>query len=147
MFLNTDFLKSDELHLILQKTTGEDNQRGWLPAYHFSICNPSGQEMGSCTLRIGHNEHTYYGGNIGYTIKENFRGHHYSGKACILLLELARRHHMTHLFITCDPDNIPSRRNCEYAGGTLLEIARIPKENDMYQRGIREKCIYRIDLL
>lgn len=147
MFLNTVFLKNDELHLILKKTTTENPKKNWLPAYHFAICDPFGQEMGSCDLRIGHNEQTYYGGNIGYTIYENFRGHHYSGKACLLLFELARKHNMEYLLITCDPDNFPSRRNCEYAGGRLLEIAKIPERNHMYQRGIREKCIYRIDLL
>ena len=85
MFLNTDFLKSDELQLVLQKTTNENPEKNWLPAYHFAICDLSGQELGFCDFRIGHNTQTYYGGNIGYTIYENFLGHHYSGKACLLL--------------------------------------------------------------
>ena len=147
MFLDTSFLKNDELQLVLRKTAKENPEKNWLPAYCFAICNLSGQEMGSCELRIGHNTQTYYGGNIGYTVYEDFRGHHYSGKACLLLFELARRHRMEYVLITCDPDNLPSRRNCEYAGGKLLEITRIPENSDMYQRGIREKCIYRIDLL
>ena len=147
MFLDTSFLKNDELQLVLRKTTEENPEKNWLPAYYFAICDPSGQEIGSCELRIGHNDKTYLGGNIGYQIYECFRGHHYSGKACLHLLELARRHNMEYVLITCDPENIASRRNCEYAGGQLLEIALIPKNSDLYQRGMREKCIYRIDFL
>jgi len=44
-------------------------EKGWVPAYHFAICNPNGIKMGSCDLRIGHNDKLYYGGNIGYRVE------------------------------------------------------------------------------
>lgn len=146
MFLNTDFLSDHEIQLVIEKTVPGDPVRNWLPAYHFSICSLSGKKMGSCDLRIGHNELTYYGGNIGYSIEEEFRGHYYAGKACRLLFSLAKRHGMDHLFISCSPENIPSRRTCEYAGGLLLEIAELPCTNPMRLRGETHKCIYRFDL-
>ncbi len=147
MFLDTDFLKSDEIILRLEKTVEGDPGRNWLPAYHFAICNLAGDKMGVCDLRIGHNEGVYYGGNIGYCIEERYRGHHYAGKACQLLFELARRHGMEYLIITCNPDNYASKKTCEYAGGKLLEIVDLPEDNDMRLDGETRKCIYHFGLV
>ena len=111
-FLDTAFLKDEEIRLVLEKTVEADPAKDWLPAYHFAICDLAGTKMGACDLRIGHNARVYYGGGIGYRVEEPYRGHHYAGKACRLLFELARRHGMEHLIITCSPDNWPSRRTC-----------------------------------
>ena len=147
MFLDTSFLKNDELWLRLDKTVEGDPARDWVPAYHFSICNLQGSRMGACDLRIGYNRKLYYGGHIGYRIGEEFRGHHYAGKACLLLFGLAKKHGMDRLIITCNPDNIASRKTCEYAGGTLLEIVGLPEDNDMrVEDGETEKCIYQFVL-
>ena len=65
----------------------------------------------------------------------------------MLLFELAKRHGMDHLYITCDPDNWPSRKTLEYLNGELLEIAELPEDNDMrVNDGDTEKCIFRFDL-
>lgn len=80
--------------------------------------------MGSCDLRIGHNENLYYGGNIGYRVEEAYRGNHYAGKACLLLFELARKHDLQYLIITCNPDNAASRKTCEYAGENFWKSFR-----------------------
>jgi len=146
MFLNTDFLKNDEIKLVLERTAEGDPVKNWVPAYYFSICDLNGTKMGSCDLRIGYNERLYYGGNIGYGIEEAYRGHHYAGKACLLLFELARKHEMDYLIITCNPNNHASRKTCEYAGGTLLEIAQLPDWHNMREEGETEECIYRFDL-
>ncbi len=102
--------------------------------------------MGTCDLRLGHNEKLYFGGNIGYRVEEQYRGHHYAGKACLLLFELAKKHELEYLIITCNPDNYPSRKTCEYAGGELWEIVELPPDSDMRERGETEKCIYRFEL-
>ena len=146
MFLNTDFLSDDEIRLVLEKTVDGDSEKGWVPAYHFAICSREGIRMGSCDLSIGHNENLYYGGNIGYRVEEAYRGNHYAGKACLLLFELARKHDLQYLIITCNPDNAASRKTCEYAGGKLLEIVPLPEDNDMRDAGETEKCIYRFEL-
>ena len=146
-FLDTDFLESNEIKLLLERKAEADPVRNWVPAYHFMICDKQGNGMGQCDLRIGYNDGLYYGGHIGYSINEEYRGHHYAAKACMLLFELAKRHGMDHLYITCDPDNWPSRKTLEYLKGELLEIAELPEDNDMrVNDGDTEKCIFRFDL-
>lgn len=146
MFFDTDFLKNDEIQLVLEKAVAGNVEKGWVPAYHFAICNDNGIKLGACDLRIGHNDKLYYGGNIGYRIDEEYRGNHYAGKACKLLFELARKHNLEYLIITCNPDNIASRKTCEYAGGELLEIVELPADSDMRERGETQKCIYKFIL-
>lgn len=147
MFVDTDFLKNDEIFLSLERTIEGDVEKGWLPAYHFHICNKDGIKIGGCDLRIGHNDKVYYGGNIGYHIDKGYQGNHFAGKACLLLFELAKKHKMDYLIITCNPDNYASRKTCEYAGGILEEIVILPEDNDMRTDGETEKCIYRFYLV
>lgn len=146
MFLDTGFLKSNEIQLVLEKTADGDEIKKWVPAYHFFICDINGNKMGKCDLRIGYNDNLYYGGHIGYTIFPEYRGKHYAGKACLLLFQLAKKHEMKYLYITCNPDNYGSRKTCEYAGGKLLEIAALPEGNEMRDKGEWEKCIYKFIL-
>lgn len=146
-FLDTSFLENEEIKLELYKTTEADPVKNWVPAYRFFICDKQGNRMGECDLRIGYNQGLYYGGHIGYTVYEEFRGRHYAAKACSLLFELAKKHGMNYLYITCRPENIASRRTCEYLGGKLLEIAELPPDNDMrLNDGATEECVYRFDL-
>lgn len=146
MFIDTDFLKNDEIQLKLEKTVDGNVEKGWVPAYYFAICNNRGIKIGVCDLRIGHNDNLYYGGNIGYCIDQEYRGNHYAGKACFLLFELARKHNLEYLIITCNPDNDASRKTCEYVGGELLEVVELPEDNDMRDSGETHKCIFKFIL-
>lgn len=146
MFFDTSELKDEEIFLKLEKTVGEIPEKGWLPAYYFKICLLEGREIGECDLRIGHNEKTYVGGNIGYGVNEEYRGNHYAAKACKLLFKLAIKHGLEYLIITCNPTNKASSRTCELAGGGFIEIANIPEDNEMYKKGRRTYMIYRFDL-
>ena len=146
-FLNTDFLENDEIKLVVEKLTEAQPEKNYVPAYHFFICDKEGNRMGHCSFRVGYNDNLYYGGHIGYGVDEEYRGHHYAAKACKLLFSLARKHGMDYLYITCDPDNLPSRKTLEYLNGTLVEIAELPEDNEMRIReGDTEKCIFRFDL-
>ncbi len=146
MFVNTDFLKNNEIQLVLEKTVEGNQAKGWVPAYHFAICDNKGIKMGVCDLRIGHNDKLYYGGNIGYNIDVAYRGNHYAGKACLLLFELARKHNLEYVIITCNPENIASRKTCEYTGGKLLEMKELPEDSDMRDRGETQKCVFKFIL-
>lgn len=42
MFFNTDFLKNDEITLRLEKTVEGNEEKDWVPAYHFAVCNDKG---------------------------------------------------------------------------------------------------------
>ena len=77
---------------------------------------------------------------------ENYRGHHYAGKICLLLFELAKGHGMKYLYITCNPDNYASRKTCEYAGCILESIIDLTTDNNMYLEGEMQKCIYLFNL-
>lgn len=145
-FFDTEVLTDGEVLLVLDKTVPADPEQEWLPSYHFTIRDRKGRMAGQCDLRIGHNRKTYYGGNIGYRVEEPYRGNHYAGKACRLLFHLARRHGMDYLIITCNPDNVPSGRTCEYAGGVLKEIVDLPPDNEMRLEGETRKCIYEFRL-
>jgi hypothetical protein len=49
-------------------------------------------------------------------------------------------------WITCNLDNIASRKTCELAGARLVEIVDLSEDTDMYRKGERQKCRYRIDV-
>lgn len=146
MFFDTEFLKNDEIQLVLERTAEGDVAKNLVPAYHFFICDLNGNKMGKIDLRIGYNDKLYYGGHVGYTVFPEFRGNNYAGKACLLLFRLAKKHDMKYLYITCNPENLASKKTCEYAGGKLIETVELPKENDMRARGDFEKCVYKFIL-
>lgn len=146
-FLNTADLKTDEIFLKLIKTEDAQKEKKYVPSYFFYICLIDGTVVGSCQLRVGHNENTYYGGNIGYEIKEEYRGHRYAVEATKLLLVQAKKHNMKYVIITCNPTNIASSKTCLLSGASLIETAKIPDDNEMnYRYGRKESLIYRIDL-
>jgi tagatose 1,6-diphosphate aldolase len=133
-----------ELHLV-DRTIGE-RERNIVPAYRFEL-RVAGRKAGSASLRVGYNDYLeLYAGHIGYGVEYPFRGHRYAARACMLLFDLARRHGMRTLWITCNPENVASRRTCELVGGELVDIVDLPVETDMYKEGERQKCRYRIRL-
>ena len=138
-------LRDDVIFLRLDHTCEAQPEKRWLPAYYFHICLPDGTKIGYCDLRIGHNEKTYIGGNIGYGIDEAYRGHHYAARACALLFMQAQKHRMAYVIITCVPENLASARICELAGGRFVETALIPEDNEMYAEGKRQVMIWRFD--
>lgn len=142
-----DFLRTEEISLRQIELAEDDPQRKWDPAFHFDILDRTGVQVGGCNLRLGHSEALYSVGNIGYEIDEPYRGHHYAGKACKLLFELARRQGMDYVIIVCAPSNQPSRKTCEWLGGELLEIVELP-EDDKRRRltGDIHRCIFRFSL-
>ena len=144
MFFDTGDLKYEDVRLMLHHTCDSDPSRNHLPVYYFRICGADGRTVGWCDFRIGHSDYTYYAGNIGYQVEEAYRGHHYAGKAIIILLELARRHGFSHLYVSCATDNIASRKSCEYAGGSLAEIVRPPKGLGLDEE--RVICVYDFDV-
>lgn len=146
-FLDVDRLTDGEITLKCAEKTPADSKKGFVPAYHFEILSLSGEKAGVCDLRLGYTESLYYGGHIGYTVDPPFRGSHYAGKAVKLLLALAKRHGMDHIFITCVPENAASYRTCVWAGGQYLETADLPEDNDMrVEDGKTRVCVFRWDL-
>jgi predicted acetyltransferase len=61
-------------------------------------------------------------------------------------MPLAREHGLNPLWLTCDPENLASRRSCELAGARFLEIVDVPESCVIYRSGHPKKCRYRLDL-
>jgi tagatose 1,6-diphosphate aldolase len=138
-------LTDGEIALRLHKDVPANPARGWVRALQFRITPAHSTELlGEIDLRLDYTMHLVrYGGHIGYAVKPQWRGHHYAGKACRLLRPVAIEHGMDVIWITCNPDNWPSRRTCEWLGATLVETVDLPPDNEQYKLGDRRKCRYR----
>ncbi len=140
-----DTIIKDTLTLkIIEKNSGNEQA---VPFYYYEIClTDSGQPVGKISIRIGHNFHSYYNGNIGYEIDEPYRGHHYAAAACRMVLPVAKAHGMDYLDITCNEDNAASYRTIEHLGAKLLEICTVPKTYCYWEEGMKRQRIYRLFL-
>ncbi len=146
-FLDPGRLIDGELELVLETFQLGDESRGTVPSYRFRMTHTiSHVAMGNISLRLGNQPGiVLYAGHIGYGVDETFRGHRYAARSVALLLPHARQHGISPVWITCNPENMASRRSCELAGGVFVEIVDLPPENPMYKIGERRKCRYRFD--
>ena len=136
------------LRLVLVERTPANPIQDRAPSYGFTIAHADTNEpVGRIALRVGNSDYIrLYAGHIGYRVEEPYRGNHYAARSCRLLFPLARLHGLNPLWITCNPENIASRRTCELAGGDYVETVALPEDCDMDRIGERHKCRYRIDL-
>lgn len=142
-------LVDGELELVVGERQPANPVKRYVPAYEMQMRHTGyAESAGRINLRIGNPpDLVQYGGHIGYGVEPAHRGRHFAARAVRLLLPLARRHGMTSLIITCNPANIASRRSCELAGAQLLEIVDLPPTTELYARGERRVCRYRIELV
>lgn len=117
-----------------------------VPTYFFRMTHtPSGSEVGRINLRAAVDQHiSFHAGHVGYEVHRDFRGHRYASRALTLLKPLARQLGLDPLSITCDPDNIASRRSCEIAGATLLDVLDLPEGCVIRRNGHLRKCLYHL---
>ncbi len=139
-------LEDGNLRLVVTAREPAVPEKGWVPAYRLSIL-VDGEPVGRIDLRLGETDFMVrFGGQVGYDIDPPHRGHRYAARALRLLGSLARLHGFSVLWISCNPENLPSRRTCELAGAELVEIVELPSDCDMYADGDRTKCRYRLDV-
>lgn len=117
-------------------------------AYHFTMNHAcTGEKMGRINIKAGYTENIIrYRGNIGYTVYEKYRGNHYSSRSCRLLVPVLRYLGMNPVYITCDADNVASRKNIEALGAEFLGIERITESSPYcpyYPEKARVKLRYR----
>jgi tagatose 1,6-diphosphate aldolase len=119
-----------------------------VPTYQFRMVNAyTKEEFGAINLRVGSTPHIEkYAGHSGYSVLPAHRGHRYASRSLRLLLPLARKLKQNPIWITCDPDNLPSRRTCELAGAIFVEIVDVPETCVIYRSGHIRKCRYRLDV-
>lgn len=145
VFLNPGPMRDGELELRLWQTVPGDPKLGWAPAYHFRMVDlRTGANAGLIDLRVADLARLkLYAGHIGYQVDPPSRGRHFAARSVRLLLPLAVQHGMRELWITCNPDNLASRRTCELAGGQFVEIVEVPPEDPLFHEGEVQKCRYR----
>ena len=100
---------------------------------------------GTLSLRLGEDDDLIrYYGHIGYGVFPAARGHHHAERACRLALPVAKQNGLQTVWITCNPDNVASRRTCERLGATFVDVVSIPPGHELFERGERAKCRYRL---
>ena len=142
-FLDYDRIPGTDIDLMIDFKAPGDERRGIAPVYHYGMMlRGTYERVGGIDLRVGYMESLYYGGHIGYSVSPPYRGRRFAQQACRLLRPVALAHGMEKLYITCNPDNVPSCKTIEALGARLVEIADLPPDNDMYKEGERQKCIF-----
>jgi tagatose 1,6-diphosphate aldolase len=143
-FASIDLLRDDDLSLVLNECQPAD-MNGWrVPCYHFHM-HTVGEYAGRIRLRIGWNDDVIrYAGQIGYAVEPAFRGRHYAERACRLIKPLARQHGLEAIWITCQPDNVASRRTLERLGAEYAGMLDVPPDYPLDAGLERRKMCFRL---
>jgi predicted acetyltransferase len=119
-----------------------DPARGIVPSYHFRILAPGGKDAGHINFRVGDTEHVRHCvGHVGFVVAEAFRGHGYAWQASRALAPFIRSIYPA-VILTCDPDNLASRRTIEDLGALFMDEVAVPPHDPQYERGSRRKRRY-----
>ena len=120
-----------------------DATRGLVPYYHFRILTAAGYDVGHINVRVGDTDHVRrYAGHLGFEIAPEHRGRRYALEACRAIAPLVRSIYEA-VVITCDPDNLASRRTIERLGARFLDEVAVPPDDPHFRRGSRTKRRYR----
>jgi predicted acetyltransferase len=110
-------------------TRGEQMPLGWVSVSTFWLID-DGVYVGSTNVRHELNRYLHdYGGHIGYTIRPTKRRMGYGTEICRLALEESKKLGLTRVLITCDDDNVGSRKIIEANGGVLEDVVPQPDVN------------------
>lgn len=144
-FITLPPLSDRELSLVCVEKQDAVPEKKYVPGYLFQVYRGN-ESIGDVHLRIGYTDGLYYGGQVGYNIDEAHRGNGYAGRACRLLVPVAKAHGMQKLLITNSHTNTASMRVCEKLGAKLLRTAPLPQWHELYQKGQRFENIYEWDI-
>lgn len=146
-FLDAALPPDGDLRLILAELSPAEKNAWGVPAYLFRMEDARGDYLGRIRLRVGWSDDVIrFAGHVGYAVEPAHRGHRYAERACRLIIPLARRHGMTHLWITCQPDNIPSRRTLERLGAECAGIIDVPPGYPLDAGAERKKMCFMLRL-
>jgi tagatose 1,6-diphosphate aldolase len=124
-------LIDEDLRLVLVKQGMASEPDSTITVYKYKMKNVhSGAEMGEINLRAGYTENIkLYRGNIGFAVFEPFRGHHLSGRSCLLLKPFIRSLGLEIIWLTCNIDNVASQKNLALTGARYLDTIRVPDDS------------------
>ena len=93
---------------------------GFVPSTLFFLTGPGGRILGAIHLRHVLNDRLrLHGGHIGYGIRPSERRKGYGALMLGRLLDLVKARGWDRVLLTCDEDNLGSRKTIEKAGGVL----------------------------
>ncbi|QUM77446.1 GNAT family N-acetyltransferase [Moritella sp. 24] len=105
---------------------GEQLPKGWTPITTY-FCIENGVILGSIRVRQGSNDYiNNVIGHIGYETRPSVRG---QGVAEFMLSNIQKTVMVDDVIITCDPDNLASRKVIESCGGVFLNQFYCEEEN------------------
>ena len=120
-------MRDEELSLLLIARQSAAESLWQVPTYIFQMRSaPSDISMGRISFRANDSDWVVrYAGHIGYSVEEPYRGRRFAERSCRLLLPFVRLHR-SQIWITCGPDNIPSRRTIERLGPSSSKPSTFP---------------------
>lgn len=112
---------------------GQNLPRGWVASSSYWLVEGD-EYIGSTNVRHELTEWLErYGGHIGYAIRPTKRQQGYGKLICKLALEEARNLGLKRVLITCDADNLGSRKIIESNGG-VFENEVVQPDRDVPKR-------------
>lgn len=111
----------------------ETVRAGLVPATQLLALDEGGRLVGMIDVRHRLNEFLLsFGGNIGYSVRRSERRKGYASQMLRLALEECRALRLTRVLVTCDSENVASRRTILGAGGVLEN--ELPEDGRITQR-------------
>ena len=145
-FIDPGPLRDGELELVLERTELCNERMSNAPCYTFTMRHrPDGRRAGYIDARVSEKPSCSSTTQATLAIgRAPFRGRRFAARSCRLILSLFKAHDINPVWITCNPDNAPSRKTCERLGAEMVEIVDLPADTDMYRYGERRKCRYHV---
>lgn len=140
-FTDIEPISDGDIEIVCVEQFDAIPEKKYVPSYRFDI-RKGESKVGEISLRIGYVDGLYYGGQIGYSVEEEYRGNGYAVRACRLAGQVAKLHGMTKLIITNSITNKASIRVCEKLGLKHKKIVRLPEWHELYKKGQRFVNIY-----
>jgi predicted acetyltransferase len=125
--------------------------RGWQQDRVFWLIG-QGEYLGQTSIRpqLSSRYLLTYGGHIGYSIRPSRRQQGYGTKILALALAEARQLGLERVLITCNSDNLPSKKIIEHNGGrfesSMAMPAHLVRAEGRPAKGRVDKLRYWIDL-
>lgn len=108
---------------------------GKVPQLDFFLIRDSATILGWSGLRLSLTPNLEdIGGHIGYRIRPSERRKGYGARILAMTLAEARKHGLSDVLLTCDSDNIGSRRIIERNGGQLASESVSPQSGVLVVR-------------
>jgi predicted acetyltransferase len=112
----------DYVHLLREQRRGLSLSVGMVPAA-LLVADVDEEIVGRVSVRFQLNRFlSDFGGHIGYAVLPEFRRRGYATEILRQALIIARSEGLTSILITCDEDNVASRRVIELNGGVFESL-------------------------